>query len=81
MAGTAHGHGHTSAGPGTYRGALSAYTSTSRVPAGAPPMLTSRNQGLTLVHFSAHPKPFWSRLPVSPCLIDWGEIMHPTYPT
>ena len=27
------------------------------------------------------PKPFWSHLPVSPCLIDWGKIMHPTYPT
>jgi hypothetical protein len=38
-------------------------------------------QGLTLVHFSAQPKPFWSHLPVYPCLIDWGEIMHPTYPT
>jgi len=38
-------------------------------------------QGLTLVHFSAQPKPFWSHLPVSPCLIDWGNIMHPTYPT
>jgi hypothetical protein len=24
-------------------------------------------QGLTLVHFSAQPKPFWSHLPVSPC--------------
>jgi len=38
-------------------------------------------QGLTFVHFSAQPKPFWSHLPVSPCLIDWGKIMHPTYPT
>jgi hypothetical protein len=26
-------------------------------------------------------KPSWSHLPVSPCLIDWGEIMHPTYST
>jgi hypothetical protein len=34
-----------------------------------------------LVNFSAQPKPFWSQLPVSPCLTDWGEIMHPTYPT
>ena len=34
-----------------------------------------RRQGLTLVHLSAQPKPFWSHLPVSPCLIDWGEIM------
>ena len=38
-------------------------------------------QGLTLVNFSAQPKPFWSYLPVSPCLIDWGTSMHPTYPT
>jgi len=47
---------------------------------------TSRNsstsyQWLTLVHFSAQPKPFRSRLPVSPCLIDWGKIVHPTYLT
>ena len=39
------------------------------------------HQGLTLVHFSAQPKPSWSHLPVSPCLIDWEKIMHPTYPT
>jgi len=32
------------------------------------------HQGLTLLHFSAQPKPFWSHLPVSPCLIDWGGI-------
>ena len=38
-------------------------------------------QGLTLVHFSAQPKPYWSHLPMSLCIIDWGEIMHPTYPT
>ena len=38
-------------------------------------------QGLTLVHFFAQPKPFWSHLPVSPCLIDWGIIMPLTYPT
>jgi hypothetical protein len=38
-------------------------------------------QGLTLVHYSAQPQPFWSHLPVSACLIDWGEIMQPTYPT
>ena len=38
-------------------------------------------QGLTLVHFSAQPKPFWSHLRVSSCLIDWEKIMHPTYPT
>ena len=41
----------------------------------------ARGQGLTLVHFSAQPKPFWSHLRVSPCLIDWGKIMHQTYPT
>jgi hypothetical protein len=23
----------------------------------------------------------WSQLPVFPCLIDWGEFMHPTHPT
>ena len=40
-----------------------------------------RGQGLTLVHFSAQPKPFWSHPPLSPCLIDWGKIMQPTYPT
>ena len=39
------------------------------------------DQGLTLVHFSAQPKPFWSHLPVSPCLKDWGKFMQPTYPT
>ena len=38
-------------------------------------------QGLTLVHFSAQPKPCWSHLSLSTCLIDWGKIMHPTYPT
>jgi len=38
-------------------------------------------QGLTLVHSSAQPKPFWSHLTVSPCLIDWGKLMHPTYHT
>jgi hypothetical protein len=37
-------------------------------------------QGLTLVHFSAQCKPFQSHLPVFPCLIDWGKVMHPTYP-
>jgi len=36
------------------------------------------SQGLTLVLFSTQPKPFWSHLPVSPCLIEWGEFMHPT---
>ena len=40
----------------------------------------AERQGLTLVRFSAQPKPFLSHLPVSPCLIDWGEIMHPTIP-
>ena len=38
-------------------------------------------QGLTLVQFSVQPKPFWSHLRVSPCVIDWGKIMNPTYPT
>jgi len=38
-------------------------------------------QGLTLIHFSAQPKPFWSHIPVSPCVIDWGKMMHPIYPT
>ena len=38
-------------------------------------------QELTLVHFSAQPKPFWSHLPVSPCLIDQGKIKQPTHPT
>jgi hypothetical protein len=42
---------------------------------------TAADQGLTLVHFSAQPKPLWSHLPVSPCVIDWGGVMHPTYPT
>jgi len=28
---------------------------------------------LTLVHFSAQRKPFWSHLPVFPCLVDWGK--------
>jgi len=45
----------------------------------APPTM----QGLTLVHFSAQLKPFWStsHLSVSPCLIEWGKIMHLTNPT
>ena len=30
----------------------------------------ARAQGLTLVQFPAQPKPLWSHLPVSPCLID-----------
>jgi len=47
----------------------------------APPVLSAADQGLTLVHFPAQPRPFFSYLPMSPCLIDWGEIMHPTYPT
>ena len=36
-------------------------------------------QGLTLVHFSAQPKPFLSHLSVSPCLIGWGKTMHPSF--
>ena len=39
------------------------------------------NQELTLVRVSAQPEPCWSHLCLSPCLIDWGKIMHPTYPT
>jgi hypothetical protein len=31
--------------------------------------LVGTRQGPTLVDFSAQPKPFWSHLPVSPCLI------------
>jgi len=38
-------------------------------------------QGLTLVHFSAQLEPCWSHLCLSHCQIDWGKIMHPTYPT
>ena len=38
-------------------------------------------QGLTLVRYSAQPKPFCSHLPVSPCLIDGGKSIHPTCPT
>jgi len=26
-------------------------------------------------------KPFWSHLPVPPCLIDWGKVMYPSYST
>jgi hypothetical protein len=38
-------------------------------------------KGLHSCTFPAQPKPFWSHLPVCPCLIDWGGIVHPTYPT
>ena len=38
-------------------------------------------QGLTLVHVSTQPEPFWSHHPLPPCLTGRGEIMHPTYPT
>jgi hypothetical protein len=38
-------------------------------------------QGLTLVHCLAQPRPCWSHFPMSPCLIDRGGIMRPTYPT
>jgi hypothetical protein len=41
---------------------------------------SAASQGRTLVHFSAQAEPFRSHLPMSPCLIDWGKIMHPTYP-
>ena len=37
-------------------------------------------QGFTLVHISAQPKPCWSHLCLSLCLIDWGKIMHPSHP-
>jgi len=46
-----------------------------------PGLVSAAHQGLTLVHLSPQPKPVWSHLPMSPCLIDWGKIMHPTYPT
>jgi len=46
----------------------------------APHRGSSGRQGLTVVHFSVQPKPCWSHLCLSPCLIDWGKIMHPTYP-
>ena len=42
---------------------------------------TTLGQGLTLVHFSAQPKPCWSHFSLSPCLIDWRKFMHPTFPT
>jgi hypothetical protein len=41
----------------------------------------SHVQGLTLLHFSAKFEPFWTHLRMSPSLIDWGKVMHPTYPT
>jgi hypothetical protein len=59
----------------------SRHSSTRAVPSRGFLLALAALQGLTLVHFSAQPKPFWSYLPVSPCLIDWGKIMHPTYPT
>jgi len=39
---------------------------------------SAARQGLTLVHFPAQPKLFWSHLPMFPCLMDWGKIMQPT---
>ena len=44
-------------------------------------VVLTHGQGLTLVHFSPQPEPFMSHVPVSPCLIDWEKIMHPTYST
>ena len=38
-------------------------------------------QGLTLVHFSAQPKPLLSHLLVSPSLNRWRKTMHLTYST
>ena len=38
------------------------------------------HQGLALLHFSDQPKPFWSHLPVSLCLIEWRNFTRPTYP-
>ena len=40
-----------------------------------------QRQGLTLVRFSSQPKPFWSHLHMSPCLIVWVNILQPTHPT
>ena len=45
------------------------------------PSEAAASQGLTLVHFSAQRKPFWSHLLASPCLLDWGKVMHPRHPT
>jgi len=64
---------------GRYTPALAA--STRVMPSTPFSAMHARRQGLTLVHLSAQPKPFWSHLPVFPCLTDWGEIMQPTYPT
>jgi hypothetical protein len=38
-------------------------------------------QGLTLVHTFQLNLSRVGHLSLSSCLIDWGEIMHPTYPT
>jgi len=38
-------------------------------------------QRLTLVHFSAQPEPCWSHVSLSPCLVNWENIMQTTYPT
>ena len=43
--------------------------------------VSTQRQGLTLVHPPAQPEPFWSHLPVSRCVTDWGKIMHPKYAT
>jgi hypothetical protein len=42
---------------------------------------TAMEAGAHTRHFAAQPQPYWSHLPVSPCVIDWGEIMRPTYLT
>ena len=47
-----------------------------RPPSSSPPCTAPGTRGL---HSST--QPFRSHLPVSPCLIDWGDLMQPTYPT
>jgi hypothetical protein len=41
----------------------------------------SGGQGLTFVRVPAQPNPVFLHLPVSLCLTDWGNIMHPPCPT
>ena len=58
----------------------SRYSSSSN-PNGFAASRSAASQGLTLVQFPAQPQQVQSHLPVSPCLIDRGIIMHPTHPT